>query len=352
MICPVWKRVFYDSQFDLVRSYLGHCTPSVKEGDKVDAESVVAHCEVSAGQRLVKVAHVLGISRKSVKKHLLRSIGDRIYQGEIIARKKGVLGVGRRELRSPVDGVITDIDQNGDIIVKFLPMPVRLVAGAPGLVTNVREDSITVRTFGTEIKGASGLGKTREGVIKVIAKANEFIIPQKIDASCQGRIVVGGSYLDRAAIEKALTIGVKGIVVGGIDYRDFLSLGINSDVGITIVVTEGFGNVTMGKDVYEAFSKLNDKFAFANGLERSILIPEDEKVVDDKPLQREVWQELQVGNVVRYFRADAEELVGVVEEISENEIELDSGLPAILATIKFLSGAKVKAPAANLEIIS
>src|SRR3989344_2346185 len=289
MICPVWKRVFYDSQFDLVRTYFGHCTPSVKEGDKVEAESVVAHCEVSAGQRLVKVAHVLGVGRKSVKKYLLRSVGDRIYQGEIVARKKGVFGVGKRELRSPVDGVITDIDQNGDVIVKFLPMPVRLVAGASGLITNVREDSITVRTLGTEIKGASGLGKSREGVIKMIAKANEFIIPQKIDASCQGRIVVGGSYLDRAAIEKALTIGVKGIVVGGIDYRDFTSLGVNSDVGITIIVTEGFGNVTMGKDVYEAFKNLNDRFAFANGLERTILVPENKNIVDNSPLQHELW---------------------------------------------------------------
>lgn len=352
MICPVWKRVYFDSQFDLVRTFAGHCTPSVKEGDKVEAESVVAHCEVSAGQRLVKVAHVLGISRKSVKKHLLRSVGDRIYQGEIIARKKGVLGVGKRELRSPVDGVITDIDQNGDIIVKFLPMPVRLVAGAPGLVSNVREDSITVRTFGTEIKGASGLGKAREGIVKIIAKPNEFIIPQKIDASCQGRVVVGGSYLDRAAIEKALTVGVKGIVVGGIDYKDFISLGVNSDVGITIVVTEGFGKVSMGKDILEAFNKLNDKFAFINGLEKTIIVPAEKKVVDNEPLQEELWRELNVGDVVRYFRPDAEELVGVVEEISENEIELESGLPAILATIKFLSGTRIKAPAANLEIIS
>jgi len=353
MICPVWKRVYYDCQLDLVRTFVGHCTPSVKVGDQVEAESVIAHCEVSAGQRLVKVAHVLGVSRKSVKKHLLRSIGDRIYQGEIIARKKGFFGVGKRELRSPVDGVITDLDQNGDIIVKFLPMPLRLVAGASGLVTSLRDDSITVRSFGTEIKGASGLGKSREGVLKLIAKPNEFVIPQKIDASCQGKILVGGSYLDRASIEKALTIGVKGIVVGGIDYRDFVSLGINSDVGITVVITEGFGNVTMGKDIYEAFNKLNDKFAFINGLERTILVPESKKIISStNPLKQELWRELKVGDVVRYFRPDAEELVGIVEEISENELELESGLTAILATIKFLSGTKIKAPVANLEIIS
>ena len=81
-------------------------------------------------------------------------------------------------------------------------------------------------------------------------------------------------------------------------------------------------------------------------------MPENKNIVDNSTLQHELWLELKVGDTVRYFRPDAEELVGVVEEISEDEIELESGLPAILATIKFLSGTKVKAPPANLEIIS
>ncbi len=352
MICPVWRRVIINSEFDLVRSYLGQCKPSVKEGDRVDSSSVVAHCEVSAGQRLVKVAHVLGVPRRDIKKYLLRSIGDRIYQGEIIARKKGVFGVGKRELKSPADGVITSIDQSGDIIVKFLPMPVRLVAGASGLISDVREDAIIVRTFGSEIIGSAGLGKPREGIVKMIGGPGEFIIPQKIDASCQGRIIVGGSHLDRASIEKALTVGVKGIVVGGIDYRDFVSLGVESDVGITIVVTEGFGTVTMGKDVYEAFKKENDKFAFINGLEKTVLVPQDKKIVDNKPLNRENWRDLKKGDVVRYFHPDTEELVGVVEGISNGDVELESGLSSVVADLKFASGRTVSIPAANLEIIS
>lgn len=352
MICPVWRRVILNSEFDLIRSYVGHCKPSVKEGDRVDVSSVIAHCEVSAGQRLVKVAHPLGVSRKNFKKYLLRSIGDRIYQGEIIARKKGVFGMRKKELRSPADGVITNIGESGDIIVKFLPMPIRLVAGASGLISSVRDDSVVVRTFGNEISGSAGLGKPREGIIKVIAQPNEFVIPQKIDSSCQGRIIVGGSHLDRASIEKALTIGVKGIVVGGIDHRDFVSLGIESDVGVTIIVTEGFGNVTMGNDIYEVFNKENDKFAFINGLEKTVLIPQDKKVVENKPLKIDNWRILKEGDVVRYFRPDTEELVGVVKSISPEETVLKSGLSSEVAEIKFISGRTIVAPSANLEIIA
>src|SRR3972149_2351496 len=353
MICPVWHRVSLDNQFDLVREFVGKCQPSVKVGDKVNIETVVAHCEISAGQRLVKVAHVIGVSPKKVKKYLLRSVGDRIYQGEIIARKRGVLGVGKRELRSPADGVITDTDQNGDIIVKFLPTPFRLVAGANGVVNEIKEDYIRIRTFGTEIKGASGIGKAREGLIKIVAKPSEFIIPQKIDASCQGKIIVGGAHIDRASIEKALTVGVRGIVVGGIDYRDFVSLGIQSDVGVTIIITEGFGTVSMGKDIFEAFNKAGGRYAFFNGLEKSIFIPtEKEMAVTSKEIKREVWRQLRVGGLVRYFQPDSEELVGVVEALSPKEEALNSGLEAEIAQIKFLSGQKTGAPAANLEILS
>ena len=85
-----------------------------------------------------------------------------------------------------------------------------------------------------------------------------------------------GITFDRASIEKALTLGVKGIVVGGIDYRDFMSLGVESDVGITIIVTEGFGTVTMGKDVYEAFNK-EMTICFYQRFERTVLVPQDKK---------------------------------------------------------------------------
>ena len=82
MICPVWKRVVQDSQFDLVREFVGTCSPTVKRGDKVDISSVVAHCEISAGQRLVRVAHSLGIGPKNVSKYLLRNVGTEFIKAK------------------------------------------------------------------------------------------------------------------------------------------------------------------------------------------------------------------------------------------------------------------------------
>src|SRR3990170_945660 len=140
MICPLVTRVSKEVGFELERKFPGPCKTVAKEGDKVEPESVVAHCEVSAGERLIKIAHNLGVSARDVNKYLLRKVGDRIYRGEIIARKAHALGLGKKEIKSPADGVITEVDTNGDIIVKFLPTPVRLVAGAPGVISRVGQD--------------------------------------------------------------------------------------------------------------------------------------------------------------------------------------------------------------------
>lgn len=350
MICPVVKRVSKTIEYDLERKFPGPCKPAIKEGDRVEPEGVVAHCEVSAGQRLVKIAHDLGASAKNVEKYLLRKVGDRIYRGEIIARRKGVLGVGKKEIHSPADGVITEIDSNGDLMVKFLPTPIRLAAGAKGVVTKIGQESIFIKTVGFQVKGYAGSGREREGLIKVIAKPTEFIIPQQITGDCAGKILVGGSLLERAAIQKAVTIGVHGFIVGGIDHRDFLSLGVGVDVGITALVTEGFGTIPMGKDIYESLKAREGQFGFISGEAKSLFIPEVRAAQAAKQTGAS-WRKLQVGDIVRYFRPQAEDLIGRVEAISEDGEILNSGLSAEAATIKFLSGKIITAAAANLEIV-
>ncbi len=351
MICPVIRRVSKTIEFELERKFPGSCKVSVQVGDSVEPEGVIAHCEVSAGQRLIKIAHELGVSAKDVKKYLLRKIGDRIYRGEIITRKKNILGLGKKEIRSPADGVITEIDPNGDLIIKFLPIPVRLVAGARGVVTKVGQESIFIRSSGIQIKGHAGAGRERDGLIKIIATPEEFIIPQRITADTAGKILVGGSLLERAAIEKALTIGVHGIVVGGINHRDFLSLGVGGDVGITVLVTEGFGNAPMGKDIYETLRGLEDHFAFVSGEAKNFLIPTLAGGGSVAKPSKLPWKELAVGDIVRVFKPQTEDLIGRVEAISKKDEVLNSGLSAEVASVKFLSGKSLTAASANLEII-
>jgi len=75
-----------------------------------------------------------------------------------------------------------------------------------------------------------------------------------IDASSRGRILVGGAYVTTAVLRKAIAQGVKAVVVGGFDDSDLrqllgYDLGVaitgSEELGITLIVTEGFGSIPM-----------------------------------------------------------------------------------------------------------
>ena len=349
MICPVRARIEEKRKLLIDRVYPGKGKPAVKVGQTVSEADIIAHCEVSAGQRLIKVAHVLGVSGGQAKDFLTRKVGDRIYEGEAIARKKAIFGLGKIEVRTPVDGVIEEIDDRGDVILRFLPKPVRLVSGASGTIEKISENKITLSTIATKVRGFVSAGINREGTISVIAEHSDFILPAVIKADSQGKILVGGAILERAALEKAVTLGVKGIVTGGVNYRDFATLS-GGDVGVTVMVTEGFGTLPMGEDILQFFKKMNGRAGFISGEENQLVIPEIDVGEANKQTASPSWRELARGDKVRFFREGSSDLSGVVKDLPGEQL-LNSGVLTEVALVAFSSKEEMLLPAANLEIV-
>lgn len=350
MICPITKRIEEEKKFLLDRVYPGSCKPAVKTGQQVTEADIIAHCEVSAGQRLIKIAHALGVSGENVERYLTRKVGDRIYEGEIIARKRGLLGVGKKEIKAPVDGLISEIDSRGDLILKFLPKPVRMISGASGKIQEVSENKISIAATATKIHGFVSLGTLREGLINVIGPANEFIIPSTIKSDSKGKILVGGALLEKSALEKAVTLGVTGIITGGMNYRDFETLGAGGDVGTSLMITEGFGTAPMGGDMLKFFESKQGRLGFISGEENALFIPEYVEATAPDITTSQIWRQLQVGDKVRFLRTGGSSLLGTVKELPGDQI-LNSGILTEVALVSLGSGEDGLFPAANLEII-
>lgn len=350
MICCVIKRIDQGKKTVLARPYEGKCRPAVKTGQKVSEADIIAHCELSAGQRLLRIAHVLGVSGRQVEKYLTRKVGDRIYEGEIIARRGGFLGVGRKEIKSPIDGMIAEIDPRGDLIVKFLPKPVRLLAGAAGEVTEISESAISISTVATKIHGFVSVGKLREGIVEVVAGPKEFIIPTTIKVDAAGKILVGGALLEKSALEKAVTVGVAGIITGGMNYREFASLVGGGDVGTTVTITESFGVAPIGGDIWEYLNKKVGHLGFISGDENHFVLPEHSVTGKEVAETAAGWRELRVGDKVRYLRKESSDLIGQVKELPSEQM-LNSGILAEVAKVSFKGGEEIMLPAANLEIV-
>jgi hypothetical protein len=348
MIVPVTRRVIKSQKVNLTRLVSDKETAKVSVGEAVSPEDVIGVAEIPSGRRLVKLASLLGVhGRREVEKHLVKPLGARVFEGEILARRKSFFGLKTNVFRSPIDGVISEVDGFGSLVIDFLPCQNRLVAGVGGKVLEVSGKGVVIETVVSKIKTKVGVGKEREGSIKIVAEPNEFLLPTKLDVSCRDKIIVGGASVGKETLEKALTIGVRGLVVGGINVRDFSKLG-ELDSGMTVLITEGFGIRPMAEDVYLELKKHHDGFGIINGSQRELIIPLSK---EDKETNSEVpggnWQELDLGLKV-YLSGEAHGHVGILEKIEQNG---QYGFNVPEALVRIDQSETLRVPACNLEII-
>src|SRR3989338_8748127 len=168
MINEVVRRVVNMEEAFFERVIPGVGTPLVKVAEKVEPADIIARYEASSGQRLVKLASVLKVHGRSVQKYLVKRIGDRIYRGEVIALRKGFLGMSKKMVISPADGILDSLLPDGSVMIKFLPTPRKLASAVSGTVRVVIPHSITIQTQVAKVYGFTGAGIMREGIVSVI----------------------------------------------------------------------------------------------------------------------------------------------------------------------------------------
>jgi hypothetical protein len=89
-----------------------------------------------------------------------------------------------------------------------------------------------------------------------------------------GKILVGGSVVTLDALREAVKQGVKGIIVGGVDQKDLtyflgyeIGLGVTGgeDIGLTLILTEGFGVNPIPDTVFDEFNELTGRMVCIDG---------------------------------------------------------------------------------------
>ena len=358
--CKVRTQVVKNRTILLTRRLTSAGKMLVKLHDQVSPEKIVLEGEELSGFRSVELARVLEVSKKKAVNYLQKEIGQKVMEGEPLAEKRGLLGLSSKKILSPIDGVVKNYDENSGILtIEYLPQRERITAGVWGEVVKIDKDRVEIKTKVTEIFGAVGSGRERGGVIKIAAKHNEFLLSSMIDESCHDRILAGGALIAADAFGKSMVLGATGIIAGGINARDFWgagggrfgSLNFSSDIGITIVATEGFGHLNLSANIYKTLVENNGRFALINGDQAKITVPHQE--TPDKEVEEEKvdgFKELELGDSVRIIGAVNFGQVGKVAEIGQGKERLDSGLTGRWVKVD-LGEKKVKVPVENLEIL-
>lgn len=344
----------------------------VQKNVEVSPHDVIGHYKQTLGFTVINGAAELGVDPTEVPRLLSKAVGQTVFKGELVASKKGLFKSSH--ILSPTDGIFQSLNEKtGEITFKLIPKEMPLSAGVFGIVENIdyEKGEVMIKGMMTEVYGVLGTGNEKEGFINVIAGASDLVDKQHINISQKGQIIVAGSLIMEATIKKALSCGVAGIICGGLNMDDYLAMAlslnpqkrIGTEIGISIIASEGFGLVPMGDDVYEILKRHAGRFAIIQGNMGRILLPSDDpnSILSCRkvglPLKEALGvrpeirvAEIKKGSKVRLIAPPFMGAQGEVLEIDGTPTRLESGISTYLVTIgtRF---KKIKIPFSNLEVI-
>ncbi|MCK4510177.1 glutamate mutase L, partial [bacterium] len=294
----------------------------VKPGDVVATDTIIAR---SVRQFLrpffLSVSRALQVSPEELDGVLLKSVGDDVAKGEIIARQRRF---GKPSTyRSPVKGKLEKILPDGTMVVRESPEEAQVLTTVrvakelgvhadrlkPYLKVAVgdkleRDQWIAVKTAGgyfrtsrSPVRGKVSRIDKRFGMVMIEPLLEELEVPAWLPGTVEsvtargctienegveiygvwgsggeahglltmGRIepgcVVVLERADAAAIAECREAGVAGLIAGGVDLEDVLE----PQLGFTLVVTGAFGASSIAEELRTVLSAHEGRLALVDG---------------------------------------------------------------------------------------
>ena len=340
-----------------------------KVGDNVLPDDIVAKTNLPGNVQIIKVASQLNIGPADILEALKVSQGEQIKKGQLLAQTRGLFGLFKSEIFSPIDGTIESIsDVTGQIIMREAPIPVEIDAYTSGIVKDIiPEEGVIIETKAAFIQGIFGIGGEARGIIEIIVQdRNDEITTEMLNSSQKGKVIVGGGFIGLEAFKKAISLNISGIVIGGFNYYDLKEiLGYNLGVAITgsedintsLIVTEGYGHIKMSRGTFSLLKENENNFCSINGatqiragvIRPEIVIPIKEDS-SKSVKESKIGKGIVIGSLVRVIRAPFFGLMGKVTELPSKLQKMESETLVRVAKIN-VGDQDIIIPRSNLEMV-
>lgn len=344
----------------------------VQEGQQVSPDTVVARAEIPGIMQTVRAAEQLGVQPDELPKMLRVQVGQAVQVGTVLAESRGLFGLFRTEVKSPVEGTVELISEvSGHIGIREKPTPLEIRAYIAGTVVEVLPDEgVVVETHGSLIQGIFGVGGERLGEIRVLVDSpDQPLTDDLITPDLAGKVVVGGSFVQGSTLRKAGECGVVGIVVGGTldtDLIEFLGhdIGVaitgHEDIPLTLILTEGFGQIRMAQRTFNLLRSLEGRTASINGatqiragvIRPEVIVPRPELANEPLPRAAIEAQVLEIGSSIRIIREPYFGRLASVTALPPQLVEIPTGAMVRVLEAEMDGGERVIVPRANVEIIA
>jgi len=346
----------------------------VKEGDGVSWNTRVATTKVPGEVQTIPAAATLTVEPEDLKMYMKKKEGDRVEKQEIICIRSSFFGLSKALCTSPIAGTIDLISEtSGQITIKGDSVDIYLDAYIPGKVVKViPEQGVEIETVAGYVQGIFGIGGEAHGQITVVSESPADVLSaERITADAKGKVVIAGSSVTIEALNKAVEVGVSGIIVGGIDgkaLRQFLGYEIGVAItgqeqkGLTLIATEGFGKMPMSNGTYSLMKSFEGMEAALNGatqiragvLRPEVIVPKSQaSMTQPHSHDRDVNMQkgMEPGMQVRIIRKPHFGAIGTVASLPIDLKRIASESEVRVMEVNLADGRIVTVPRANVEII-
>jgi len=150
-----------------------------------------------------------------------------------------------------------------------------------------------------------------------------------------------------------------------LDLRDFLGYDIgvaitgSEDLGVTLVITEGFGEIDMAQRTFDLLKSKEGQMVCINGatqiragvIRPEVVIPYTGDLESFDEVKSSASSGLEVGSPIRVIRQPHFGQIGAVSDLPPALQQLESESKARVLEVSFKDGKKAIVPRANVELI-
>ncbi|MCB0317946.1 MAG: hypothetical protein KDD56_04260 [Bdellovibrionales bacterium] len=341
----------------------------VKVGDKVNPDTLVARAYLDGDLLIERVSETLGIEAYEVIKALKVKEGDSIKVGDLVCEHSGLWGLFKSRYYARAEGKVEFIaEKTGHIGIRAEAIPLEVKAYISGEVLSVEAGrAVEIQTTATFAQGIFGVGGEKKGEIYILdISPNKSPKTEDIPTDCSGKILIGGTRPSVEVLNLASKRGASAFVTGSIDDRTLTTylgydLGIaltgDEDLSMSLIVTEGFGDMPISERILNVVSSHQGRTAAVNGatqvragaLRPEIIIPhQDRNISSDDALSELV---LEVGAKVRIIRVPYFGQLGIISNLPNEPEQIETGAYTRVLYAKLENDEIIRVPRANVELV-
>lgn len=319
---------------------------------RVDLREVVAYGVKPSHHLILDVAKYFGVRKpEQIEAMTQVKVGDNVDELTVLAAK------GRREIHAPIEGRVVNIS-DGRIIIEATPEVINLEAGVRGRVVAVLAGrGVTIETVGGQIQGVWGNNRRSIAVVRFEPEQGGVErLASQFEVTYMGAVLLVKSPLTADTLDMLEEMNLAGIIAPSMHYS---LLPRARAFPKPIMLTEGFGSMTMSYTLLTMFSEIEGQQITLDAFEpragdtrRPEVIVNVQPKPGDTPSRMNIMLTLKAGALVRITRAPYDGQNAHIVDLPKSPIVLDNGLRTACARVELAGGEQVIVPLANLEVIA